>query len=137
MELYLGPLIIAIICTVLALVSHSKRTRLICTFILLLLTLWGCVVITISHRSAMGLAHTGAEAEITKQYSEKETDALRRGITLHLEVSERTFPLFLIPSFALFVLANRKIKTTPNQQVDPIVKTSGDEVEAQGTQGHP
>lgn len=25
----------------------------------------------------------------------------------------------------------------PNQQVDPIVKTPADEVEAQGTQGHP
>lgn len=28
-------------------------------------------------------------------------------------------------------------KNTPNQQVDPIVKTSVDEIEAQGTQGHP
>jgi len=29
------------------------------------------------------------------------------------------------------------IKITPNQQVDPIVTTPVDEVEAQGTQGHP
>ena len=46
------------------------------------------------------------------------------------------FIFFSIPIFFSGYLLG-KSKQKPNQQVDPIVKTPADEVEAQGTQGHP
>jgi K+-sensing histidine kinase KdpD len=50
-----------------------------------------------------------------------------------------TLLYLLIAIIIAFPIRNRirKNKSRANQRVDPIVKTSGDEVEAQGTQGHP
>jgi len=126
---------LAIISSIIPFVISSPWVKRICRITLLVVAILGTNNLLLSHRLTAVSVFQGKQKHEIENYTEAEKNALGRGIFLHMKESNRSLPLLIIPVIGLFALSGIKQKN-PNQNIEPIVTTPTDKVEAQSTQAH-